>query len=150
VILLLGNYLEHNNFEIPFFYRTSGEGYMNFFTGVLAYTFYERVLKDRKKMSSIIIGGLFIFILLGTLLIGTDTFWGDKITTISLICILLLYLTANVYPVRKILEVKPALMFGEISMEIFLLHMPYLYIYLDVIKHTSLYMQGCVLDILDI
>lgn len=139
MMVLLGSYLEHSGLEIPFLYRTSGEGYMNFFFGTLLHAVYDAAHKRAKlKIVKICIGGGIVLVLTGSALLGTDAFWGDKVTVISIICAAVIYLSANVVWLRRLLEVRPAVVMGTISMEIFIMHMPWLFWYQNIIKHSGM------------
>ena len=135
--MLLGLYLEHNDFSLPFMQTRSGEGYANFFAGVLLYELYENVLKHQKRQTDYCVAGALAAVITGSLLFGTDHFWGDCQIVILLISAMLIYLSASVSTFRRLLEFRPLLRLAGISTELYLLHSPVLKFLLPLLRHCE-------------
>ncbi len=136
-VMFIGLYLEHRDFAYPFMQTQSGEGYMNFFAGVLLYELYKNVLQYHKKQTDILIIGGLTAVGIGSIFSTTNGFWGDKQVVVLLIAAALIYASVALPVISKAMKIKPFLWLGSISTELYLLHIPALMFTDDLLKRVD-------------
>lgn len=134
---LLGLFLRRANLAIPFMYRTTGEGYACFFAGTVFYRFWEVYVKDHEKAFCFVSLGVLAAIIAGTVLLSPKVFWADEAVIVILISASCLYLTKT-KKIQPFFENKAVSFISNLSMEIFLMHIPLWVIYRDVIRINGL------------
>lgn len=117
-----GLVLQIMNWEIPLNYRTCGEGYLNFFLGVLLAELFDRSSLSDSRLA---LGGcsLLAALALGCALAGFDTVFGACPWVISLLCACLIC-AAKHHRVTERLAWIPQSLPEYCSMLLFLWHIP--------------------------
>ncbi len=140
-LAVFGRYLENKVLFTPFLYRFVGEGYMNFFLGCLLYEGVEALEANEKRRKQFTIGAwaVLAFIIVFTLFLGAEAFWGDTVASVSFLCMLIIFLTLETGWLRGLLDAKPFRPFQKISVEVFLLHFPLLTAYMLLVPYTPLH-----------
>ena len=129
-----GYILEISNMKLPFCYVHNGEGYFNFFLGMLLYDVIQYFKKDGNEKKLIlfeVIGFiLLVFISYGTLEFGFSNFCGDLRIVLSVIILpyVIIYAVC-VKTIEKILCIKTFVILGKLSMSLFFWHLPVLLVF---------------------
>lgn len=124
-LALWGYLLLSRDINVPFCYSHDGEGMMNFFIGCILFEIYER---NSARANRRLFEGLFC-LLLGFLFLarqaGFEQFSGDsRLPFTFLICPAAIMLALEMKWVGRILESRPFMKLGQISMNVFFWHMP--------------------------
>lgn len=134
--VIWGMLLELCGWTVPMSYRTCGEGYMNFFLGIIL---AEALLAEKRNVIPI---KAISFILLFTTvpamcLCGLDHLPGDMRWWISLLCVSLTSLAVHKGWVEKVLSCCFLQMIGAYSREMFLWHIPVVWTFLHFVPQDN-------------
>lgn len=129
--------------HVPFCFRTNGEGYLNFFAGVLlAQVFMAGIERSedassgwkRREIIAVIAGVLNLLIVVGCILVGgLSNATSDIPTTVALMCFLLLITVLYGRGLRAVFGNPVFVFLGKISMSVFLWHLPIL----NILQYTG-------------
>lgn len=124
-LVLWGYLLLSKGWDVPFCYAHDGEGMLNFFVGCILFEIYE---KNSARGNRRLLGGLlclaagFLFL---SHQVGFEQFSGDsRLPFAFLICPAAVLAALELRWIGKILESRPFMKLGQISMNIFFWHMP--------------------------
>ncbi len=118
-----GAVLEVKNWDFPFLYSVNGEGYMNFFVGVLLAELLMKSVVKRKAVA--VVCGVTLGVLAAAAwLWGLEALPGDVRWSITAVCAALICLTLSRDGRRGILTLTPVQMMGRCSLSVYLWHVP--------------------------
>ena len=121
------------DWDLPFNYRTCGEGYMNFFLGVLL---AEVIMSSPVKKEILAAANLLIFsaIMISVYLFGLETIPVNLNWIVSCLCANMIFIAVyGRFPV-KALTFPPLQAIGKCSFSIYLWHIPVVRTYLMIEK----------------
>ncbi len=124
-LVLWGYLLLSKNWDVPFCYSHDGEGMLNFFIGCILFEIYEKnsACGNRRLLGGLL-GLLCGFVFLSRQ-VGFEQFSGDsRLPFAFLICPAAVLLALELKWAGKILESRPFIKLGQISMNVFFWHMP--------------------------
>jgi len=128
-IMIWGMILVIGDWNVPFNYRTCGEGYLNFFLGVLL---AELLLSSPVKQE--ILSAVNLLILLGIIisvrLSGLESMPGNGCLVFSCLCVNLVCMALYGKYLVRLLMLPPLQMIGKFSFFIYLWHIPVVRAYL--------------------
>lgn len=135
IMIFLGVACETKGWSVPFLYRTSGEGYSNYFLGALLYEIYSKIKDNSVKIKEAL--GISIASLLAITILLARYGIQETVVDVRIVCsfavippVIICVLFLN--PVRRILELKACGYLGSISKELFFFHIPVSMIYEDI------------------
>jgi peptidoglycan/LPS O-acetylase OafA/YrhL len=124
--------------NIPFNYKTNGEGYMNFFLGTLL---AELMMRAPVKKEILAFANLFIFsvIIISVYLFRLEAMPGNGIWIFSCICANLFCMALYGNYFARFLSLPPLQILGKCSFSVYLWHIPVVRAYLIAEKRLHLF-----------
>ncbi len=124
-MVVWGLILMERSWDFPFNFRINGEGYANFFLGVLLGEIYVHTKELKyEHVVDIILAVILGIIVILSAINGIGNISGDLRWTLIILDICILYLSINIDIIGKVLAVKPLAFLGRLSMEMCFLHIP--------------------------
>ncbi|MBR4706913.1 MAG: acyltransferase [Pseudobutyrivibrio sp.] len=125
IMVVWGMILLERSWNFPFNFRINGEGYANFFLGVLVCEVYNRSKELKYEyFIDILLAVIFVIIAITSAIHGIENVSGDLRWTLILLDVCILYLAINNKILGRILSFKPLAWLGTLTMEMCFLHIP--------------------------
>lgn len=145
ILLMVGYMIEIREPDIPFLFEGDGEGFLNFFGGVLLYDLILYIKKNRNSHLNVLRSACVIIIAGASILFtiyDINELCGDKRIVITFLLLPpLFFLATSEGFIQRVLELRPLVYLGELSMYIFLIHVPVIYAYLTINSYLGITVQ---------